>query len=53
MEKPININDHISFKEKHEKYGLRGHIQILRQNMETGEVSLWEESDNTIPISGQ
>lgn len=52
MEKPININDHISFKEKHEKYGLRGHIQILRQNMETGEVSLWEESDNTIPISG-
>lgn len=26
MEKPININDHISFKEKHEKYGLRGHI---------------------------
>lgn len=49
----IDINDQLAYDEKHQVKGLRGHIQILRQNMETGEVSLWEESDNTITISGQ
>ncbi|MBR5296295.1 MAG: hypothetical protein IKU29_00290 [Parabacteroides sp.] len=48
----MNINDHLSFNEKHEKHGLRGHVQVFRENMETGEISLWEESDNTITISG-
>lgn len=52
MDKSIEINDSLSFKDSHEKHGLRGHIQILRENMKTGEVTLWEESDNTIPISG-
>ena len=48
----MNMNDHLSFNEKHEKHGLRGHVQVFRENMETGEISLWEESDNTITISG-
>jgi hypothetical protein len=52
MDKSIEIKDSLSFKDSHEKHGLRGHIQILRENMKTGEVTLWEESDNTIPISG-
>ena len=52
MDKSIEINDSLSFKDSHEKHGLRGHIQILRENMKTGEVTLWEESDNTLVISG-
>lgn len=52
MEKSMDIKDNLSFKDSHEKHGLRGHVQIFRENMETGEVSLWEESDNIIPISG-
>ena len=52
MDKSIEINDSLSFKDSHEKHGLRGHIQILRENMKTGEVTLWEESDNTLVLSG-
>ena len=52
MENNLNINDYLSFKEAHEKHGLRGHVTIYRENMLTGEKSLWEESDNIIPISG-
>lgn len=52
MDNTLNMNDKLSFKENHEKHGLRGHVQIFRENMETGEISLWEESDNIIPISG-
>jgi len=48
----MEIKDYLSFKDAHEKHGLRGHVQVFRENMETGEVSLWEESDNIIPISG-
>ena len=48
----MEIKDFLSFKDDHEKHGLRGHVAIYRENMETGEVSLWEESDNIIPISG-
>ena len=33
----IDINDQLAYDEKHQVKGLRGHIQILRQNMETGE----------------
>lgn len=52
MENNINVNDKLSFKEDHEKHGLRGHVTIYRENMKTGEKTLWEESDNVIPISG-
>ena len=52
MEKSVEMNDSLSFKDGHEKHGLRGHVQIWRENMETGEKSLWQESDNIIPISG-
>lgn len=52
MENSMEIKDKLSFKEDHEKHGLRGHVTIYRENMETGEKSLWEESDNIIPISG-
>ena len=52
MEKSVEMNDSLSFKDSHGKHGLRGHVQIWRENMETGEKSLWQESDNIIPISG-
>jgi hypothetical protein len=48
----MEIKDYLSFKDNHEKHGLRGHVQVFRQNMETGETSLWDEGDNIIPISG-
>lgn len=48
----MNMNDALSFKEKQEKHGLHGHVQIFRRNKQTDEVSLWYESDNIIPISG-
>lgn len=53
----LNINEHaLSFKDeaqmKVEKHGLRGHVEIFRENMETGEKTLWYEDDNIIPISG-
>lgn len=51
MEKSVEMNDSLSFKDSHGKHGLRGHVQIWRENMETGEKSLWQESDNIIPIS--
>lgn len=49
----MNIYDELSFADASNiKHGLRGHVQIFRQNIATGETSLWEESDNIIPISG-
>lgn len=48
------MNDSLSFKDdSHNKHGLHGHVQIFRQNEETGEKSLWYEDDNIIPISGR
>ena len=53
MEKDFNINDNLSFKDCHgEKHGLRGHVSIYREDPVTKELSLWDESDNIIPISG-
>lgn len=53
MDKNLNMNDKISFKDSHgEKHGLRGHVSIYREDPETKELSLWDESDNIIPISG-
>lgn len=49
----FNANDYLSFADKSEhKCGLRGHVSVYRENLETKEISLWEESDNIIPISG-
>lgn len=49
----INPNEHLSFvDEAHVKKGLRGHVQIFRENKDTGEKTLWYEDDNIIPISG-
>lgn len=48
----VNIKDYLSFKDKNEKHGLRGHVSVAIENKDTGKVSLWEESDNIIPISG-
>ena len=49
----MQIEDHISFKDQHGvKHGLRGHVRIMCQDLETGKVSLWDEDDNIIPISG-
>jgi hypothetical protein len=53
MEHNMNINDNISFKDSHgEKHGLRGHVSIYREDPETKELSLWDEADNVITISG-
>lgn len=52
--KQFNANDYLSFADEvqHEKSGLRGHVQVFRRNKKTNEVSLWDEKDNIIPISG-
>lgn len=51
--KIFDMNDSLSFKDdSNKKHGLRGHVQIFRQNEETGEKTLWYEDDNIIPISG-
>jgi hypothetical protein len=53
MEKNLNVKEHLSFKDAHyEKHGLRGHVSIYREDPDTKELSLWDESDNIIPISG-
>lgn len=46
----VKMNEAMSYKEDH--HGLRGHVTIHRRNKETGEVALWYEDDNIIPISG-
>lgn len=55
----MGIEDFLSFNDAMNKgeinppsHGLHGHVRISLKNNETGEVSLWEESDNIIPISG-
>jgi len=53
MEKKKNIFEQLGFEDSSKvKHGLHGHISIFKKNNKTGEVSLWEESDNIIPISG-
>ena len=54
MDKNFNANDVLAFADdvNHEKHGLRGHVQVFKEDMKTGKVSLWDESDNIIPISG-
>ena len=56
MQKEYIANEQMSFKDRsslaEEKHGLRGVIRIYRKNKETGEVSFWDESENTITISG-
>jgi hypothetical protein len=49
----FNINDNLSFKDcTGEKHGLHGHVSIYHEDPETKKLSLWDESDNIIPISG-
>lgn len=49
----LSLNDSINKGEvTPEKHGLHGHVKISIKNNDTGKVSLWEESDNIIPISG-
>ena len=52
MDKRFNIEDQLSFAEKSDKCGLRGHVTVSLENKETGETKLWYEDDNTISISG-
>lgn len=48
-----NIFEVLSFEDdSNMKHGLHGHVRISVKDNETGKVSLWEESDNIIPISG-
>jgi len=51
MENTKRIFEQLGFEEN-ESHGLKGHVRVSIKNNDTGEVSLWEESDNIIPISG-
>lgn len=51
MENAKRIFEQLGFEET-EYHGLKGHVRVSIKNNDTGEVSLWEESDNIIPISG-
>lgn len=48
----MSIDDGLSFNDKHSSSGLRGHVQVFRENKTTGEKALWYEDDNVISISG-
>ena len=49
----FDVCDKLGFMdESHKKHGLRGHVQIFRENTTTKEKTLWYEDDNIIPISG-
>lgn len=48
----MNANEVLSFKDETGKHGLRGHVSIFREDPETKKISLWDEADNIIPISG-
>lgn len=50
--KEMIMNDIMSFKDGTEKHGLRGIVEISRQNKITGEVEFLERKSNIIPISG-
>ena len=54
MVRNMNVNDTLSFKDKEAggKRGLHGHVSIFREDPVTKEISLWDEADNIIPISG-
>lgn len=53
MSDRFNIEDQLSFvDESHVKHGLRGHVKIMLENVDTKEKKLWYEDDNIIPISG-
>ena len=53
MNNKKNVFEMLNFEdEANIKHGLHGHVRVSIKNNETGEVSLWEESDNIIPISG-
>lgn len=51
MENTKRIFEQLGFEEN-ESHGLKGHVRVSIKNNDTGKVSLWEESDNIIPISG-
>ena len=50
--KEIIMNDELSFKDGVHKQGLRGIVEISRQNKLTGEIEFLERKSNIIPISG-
>lgn len=53
MENNRTIKEYLSFTEKCQiKRGLRGHVRVIRENVNTKERTLWDECDNIIPISG-
>lgn len=54
MKHHLELPDQMSFQESHDvdKHGLHGHVSVYRRNKKTGEVALWYENDNIIPISG-
>ncbi len=52
MDNMFHIDDSLSFKDKENHIGLRGHIKIEIEDPVTKKRSLWDEGDNIIPISG-
>lgn len=42
----LNLNDDMNY------HCMRGHVRVYRQNIETGETSLWSDKDNVIVLGG-
>lgn len=42
----LNLNDDMNH------HCMRGHVRVYRQNIETGETSLWSDKDNVIVLGG-
>ena len=49
--KILKVSDKLTTREDH-KIGLHGHVQVFVEDRDTGKVSLWDEDDNVICISG-
>lgn len=54
MDSQMNISEHLGFRDTMSSgHGpLRGRVSIYVQDTKTKEISLWDEDDNIIPISG-
>lgn len=52
MEIKTQMGDSLSMNDKLNTPGLKGHVQIFRENKTTGEKALWFEDHNVISISG-
>lgn len=54
MTKNTNINncERLNLEDKMHHQCMRGHVRVFRQNIETGETTLWSDKDNVIVLGG-